>query len=85
MKLITPGLVFLGLVFLLGMGACGQGDTSVGVGAGGLAVIDTDEGIVQVNPGIGSNPETVIPINCPILGSDGSVICSCDSILAGDC
>lgn len=74
-------LVFVALVFLVG---CGQGDTSVGVGAGGLAIIDTDEGIVQVNPGIGQT-EDVIPLNCPILASDGSVLCSCDSLILGEC
>lgn len=85
MKLITPGLIALGFIFMLGMGACDGGQTSVGVGAGGLAIIDTDDAVVQVNPGVGSNPETVVPLNCPVLASDGSVLCSCDSLIQGDC
>lgn len=67
------------------LAACGQGETSIGVGAGGLAIVDTDDALITVNPGVGVDPETVIPLNCPVLASDGSVLCSCDSLILGEC
>lgn len=85
---MRAALVLLSLVFLYGMSGC-EGDTSVGVGAGGTAIIDTKDGIVQVHDGTasqcGTNGCSQTPIACPLLNSAGEVICSCDSFFAGEC